>query len=140
MLKNLSPVITGEVLHHLDELKPGELLAVVSSGYPVGNLSSPVIEIENASIEETAEAVFSVLTLDHEQSPLLCWFPEDASEDELDIAFAVQGLASDAESRAVEVRLLEEGEFAGYVGGAVATFRTSSNAGPCAFLIRAGAH
>lgn len=139
MLKNLSPVITGDVLHHLDGMRPGDTLAVVSSGFEAAGASWPVVEIDSAQIEEIAEAVFSVLPLAAD-APLLCWFPEDVEEDALDVAFAVQGLASDAEARPVEVRLLESGEFAGYLESAVAVFRAPSIAQPCAFLIRAGAH
>lgn len=140
MLKNLSPVITGNVLRQLDELKPGEYLAVVSNGFPLDRVSSPVVEIPAAGVEQTAEAVFSVVPLAADPAAVLCWFPEDATEDALDVAFAVQGLATDAEARPVEVRLLEEAEFAGYLDGAAAVFRATGTAEPSAFLFHAGAH
>jgi L-fucose mutarotase len=139
VLKNLNPVITGDLLRVLDAMQPGELLALVSAGYPEHHANTPAIEMTEISVESAVEAIFSVLSVDaSHESPLLCWLADASDYAAVDIAFAVKGLASDAELTRVGMTTLGATDFDQEMNAAVATIRFPEQSTPWAFLIRAG--
>ncbi|MGA0568727.1 hypothetical protein ACO2Q7_15460 [Rathayibacter sp. KR2-224] len=90
MLKNLSPLMSGALLHALDEAPSGAWIAIVSPEHhaPDG------IRLPPESVEAVAAAMLDVTPLDPD-APIVI-----ESDDELsDVAFAVAGLAADAEGR-----------------------------------------
>ena len=139
VLKNLNPVITGDLLRVLDAMQAGEQLAIVSNGYREHHANFPAVELTGMSVETAVDAIFSVLTLDsHHESPLVCWLGDTPDYAAIDIAFAVNGLASDAEQRRVGMTTLSEAEFDAEMNHAVATIRFPQIDTPWAFLLRAG--
>jgi L-fucose mutarotase len=139
VLRNLNPVITGDLLRQLDAMQPGELLALVSDGYPRHHANVSAIDIADISIESAAEAIFSVLPVAcDDPSPVLCWLADPTDEAAVDVAFAVNGLASDAERRRVGMTTLDTKEFNAAMNDAVSTIRFPSDSTPWAFLIRVG--
>jgi L-fucose mutarotase len=139
VLKNLNPVITGDLLRALDAMQPGEQLAIVSNGYPDHHANLPAVELRDITAESAVDAIFSVLTLDsHHESPIVCWLGDKPDYAAIDVAFAVNGLASDAELRRIGMTTLSAPEFDNEMNNAVATIRFPEIATPWAFLLRAG--
>lgn len=139
MLKNLSPLLSGALLSALDSMHDGDMLTLVGSGYPEKEIVSPVIHLGEVTTEAAADAILSVFPLDNEDpSPIV--FLDLAGEpyDVPDVAFAVNGIASDAELRRVPMTRLELGDFVELARRSVVTVSVGSDAPPCAFLLRKG--
>ena len=139
MLKNLSPLLSGALLSALDSMHDGDTLTLVGSGYPEEEIISPVIHLGEVSTEAAADAILSVLPLDSEDpSPITFLDLADEPYDVPDVAFAVNGIASDAELRRVPMARLELDEFVALARLSAITVRVGSDAPPCAFLLRKG--
>ncbi len=140
MLKNLSPLLSGALLSALDSMKDGETLTLVGSGYPENTITTPVVHLEDdTTTEAAAEAILSVFPLDNTHpSPIA--FLDLAGEpyDVPDVAFAVNGIASDAELRRVPMERLGLDDFLEQARGSSVIVRVGSDAPPCAFLFRRG--
>jgi L-fucose mutarotase len=120
-------------------MKPGEWLTLAGSEYPPGRIASPVIELGEVTTEEAATAILSVLPLDSDGLAPIAFLDRTGSMDELpDVAWAVRGIAADAELRQVNMVQLEESDFFTVASRAVVTVRVGSDAPPAAFLFRKG--
>lgn len=141
MLKNLNPVITGDLLRTLDSIQPGQSLVVLSDDTPYRHLDLPLVQIPPVTLEQAVEAIFSALPLASDgNAPILSWFGDPAEEHAEDIAYAVKGLASDAELRRVEITtVVDSRDFEAAMDDTIATIAFPAGASPWAFLIRAGA-
>lgn len=141
MIKNLDPIITGDLLRVLDSIQPGQSLAVLSDDNPYQHLDLPSVQIPPVSLEHAVEAIFSAMPLAADgDAPILSWFAQPTGEHAEDIAYAVKGLASDAELRRVEMTTIADSrDFAAAMDDTVATITIPAVAAPWAFLIRAGA-
>jgi L-fucose mutarotase len=102
-------------------------------------MKNPVIEMGEVTTEEAATAILSVLPLDSAGSAPIALLDRTGAMDELpDVAFAVRGIAADAELRRVNLVQLEEEEFFALAENSVVTVRVGSDAPPAAFLLRKG--
>ena len=139
MLKNLSPVLSGGLLPALHSLRSGESIALVSASYPLP-ATAATHDVRGANIESVADGIFSVLPLlnDATVPTLSCWLSDSSDDDAVDIAFAVNGLASDAERRRVSMSTLDDHEVVGAMIQASVVVRVESDATPWVFIIRAG--
>ncbi|WP_223695129.1 RbsD/FucU domain-containing protein [Leifsonia poae] len=139
MLKNLSPLLSGALLSALDSMDDGDMLTLVGSGYPVQEIVSPVIHLGEVTTEAAADAILSVFPLDNaDPSPIMFLDLGGEPYDVPDVAFAVNGIASDAELRRVAMTRLELDDFVALARQSVVTVRVGSDAPPCAFLLRKG--
>ncbi len=141
MLKNLSPLLSGALLSALDAMKDGETLTLVGSGYPEETLTAPLVHLgEDVTTEAAAEAILSVFPLDTaDPSPILFLDLADEPYEVPDVAFAVNGIASDAELRRIPMTRLELDPFVALASRSAVIVRVGSDATPCAFLFRRGA-
>ncbi len=133
MLKNLSPLLSGALLSALDSMQDGDTLTLVGSGYPEESLTTPIVH------QAAAEAILSVFPLDTaDPSPIV--FLDLAGEpyDVPDVAFAVNGIASDAELRRIPMTRLDLEPFVELASHSAVIVRVGSDAPPCAFLFRRG--
>lgn len=64
MLKNIDPLLRGELLKALDELGHGEEFALVDQNFPAYGVGAPVIDLGEVDTKRVSEAVFSVFPLD----------------------------------------------------------------------------
>ena len=72
MLKNIDPVLRGELLKALDELGHGEEFALVDRNFPAYGVGVAVIDLGEIDSSRAAEAIFSVFPLDtFGDSPIL---------------------------------------------------------------------
>lgn len=138
MLKNLSPLLSGALLSALDSMKHGDLLTLVGSGYPEEKIVSPVIDLGEVSTEAAADAILSVMPLDEIDPAPIAFVDCSGAFDLPDVAFAVNGIASDAELRRVSMTQLEKEPFFALARTSVVTVRVGSDAPPCAFVLRKG--
>lgn len=140
VLKNVNPIITGDLLRVLDSIQPGQSLAVASDNRLHEYLHLPPVQIPQVTVEEAVEAIFSVLPLASDGNPpLLGWFADSTDEHTEDLAYAVNGLATDAELRRVEMTTLTDPrDFGAAMTDTVATIVIPETTSPWAFLIRAG--
>ncbi|MGN6197567.1 RbsD/FucU domain-containing protein [Humibacter sp.] len=102
MLKNLSPIVSGALLHALDAAPSGAWIAIVSAEHDVPE----GIPIGHEGVEEVAMAVLAVTPLDPD-APIVIEGDNELS----DISFAVAGLAADAEGRRFETLPVSETAF-----------------------------
>lgn len=117
----------------------GDTLTLVGSGYPEEEIVTPVIHLGEVTTEAAADAILSVFPLDNDDpSPITFLDLAGESYDVPDVAFAVNGIASDAELRRVPMTRLELGDFVELARRSVVTVRVGSDAPPCAFLLRKG--
>jgi L-fucose mutarotase len=139
LLKNLSPLLSGALLSALDSMHDGDMLTLVGSGYPVEEIVSPVIHLGEVTTEAAADAILSVLPLaDDDPAPIKFLDLAESPYDVPDVAFAVNGIASDAELRRIAMSRLELDDFIALARRSVLTVRVGSDAPPCAFLLRKG--
>ncbi|MCX7521236.1 hypothetical protein OSC27_02960 [Microbacterium sp. STN6] len=140
MLKNLSPLLSGALLSALDSMNEGDLLTLVGSGYPEEEIVSPTIHLGEVTTEAAADAILSVMPLnENDPSPIAFFDCSGAFDDLPDVAFAVNGIASDAELRRVSMTQLDREPFIALARQSVVTVRVGSDAPPCAFVLRKGA-
>ena len=72
MLKNIDPVLRGELLKALDELGHGEEVALVDRNFPAYGVGAAVIDLGEIDSSRAAKAIFSVFPLDtFGNSPIL---------------------------------------------------------------------
>lgn len=64
MLKGIDPLLSGELLHLLDDMGHGDQLMLVDRNYPAVSSGRPVVRLGEASIIRAATAILSVLPLD----------------------------------------------------------------------------
>lgn len=118
-------------------MREGQTLTLAGADYPASELSETVIDLGDATTEDAAGAILSVLPLDAARAPI---FYLDAGDDDLtDTAYAVGGLARDAELRRVEIVGIAAPAFFELAKGSVASVRVDSGALPDAFVFRKGA-
>jgi L-fucose mutarotase len=141
LLKNLSPLLSGALLSALDSMKDGETLTLVGSGYPENTITTPIVHLEDdTTTEAAAEAILSVFPLDsaHPSPIAFLDLADDEPYDVPDVAFAVNGIASDAELRRVPMERLGIDAFLEQARTSAVIVRVGSDAPPCAFLFRRG--
>ena len=139
MLKNLNPLLSGTLLTALDSMSSGDLLTLVGSGYPEEEIISEVIDLGEVTTEAAADAILSVMPLDESDPSPIVFLDCTGAYDELpDVAFAVTGIASDAELRRVSMAQLDRDEFIELAKRSAVTVRVGSDAPPCAFVLRKG--
>lgn len=102
MLKNLSPITSGPLLHALDEAPNGAWLAIVSADH----FPHDGIRVDAESLEEVVTAILAVTPLDPD-APIVVEGDNDLS----DATFAVAGLAADAEGHRIDALAVSDAAF-----------------------------
>ena len=102
MLKNMSPLMSGALLRALDDAPSGAWIAIVSSDHEVAGS----ITLDPDSVELVVMALLAVTPLDRD-APIVVEGESELS----DIAFAVAGLAADAEGHRFDVLPVSEAAF-----------------------------
>lgn len=140
MLKNLDPLLTGDLLAVLDAMEPGDWLTLTSGTAKTPALTEghTVVEFAAASVEAVVTALLSVLPLDAAETPIIYLDDPGATEELPDVVFAVCGIAADAELRRVPMSTLGEREFRDIAVDAAATVRADLAGKPASFLLRKG--
>jgi L-fucose mutarotase len=64
MLKGIDPLLSGELLHVLDEMGHADRLALVDRNFPAASAGRPVIRLGEVGVVRALSAILSVLPLD----------------------------------------------------------------------------
>ncbi|MEL0624358.1 RbsD/FucU domain-containing protein [Marinomonas arenicola] len=66
MLKNINPLLSGELLNVLRTMGHGDDIALVDRNFPATSIANgkPVIRLDGSSVNDAAAAILSVLPLD----------------------------------------------------------------------------
>lgn len=64
MLKGIDPLLSGELLHVLDDMGHGDRLLLVDRNYPAAASGRPVVRLGEVGVVRAARAILSVLPLD----------------------------------------------------------------------------
>jgi L-fucose mutarotase len=64
MLQGIHPLLTGELLKHLDEMGHSEAVAVVDAHFPAAGLAERLVTLPGTSAPEVVAAIRTVLPLD----------------------------------------------------------------------------
>ena len=139
MLKNLSPLLSGGLLTVLDDMSSGDSLVLMSVDFPVERLTCPVIPLGAASTEAAVDAILSVVPLDAGTTTPIAFHDAGPVRGDLpDVAFAVSGIASDAELRRVGMLPVDAADFDRLSAAATVAVAAGLGDQPYAFVIRRG--
>jgi L-fucose mutarotase len=90
-------------------------------------------------MEAAATAILSIMPLDDDgEAPIAFRDANDNADDMPDVAFAVRGIAADAELRRVGMSCVTPDDFAALAKLSVLTVRAEKNGSPHAFMLRKG--
>ncbi|MFM8156136.1 MAG: RbsD/FucU family protein [Actinomycetes bacterium] len=64
MLKGIDPLLSGDLLHILDDMGHGDVLMLVDRNYPAAASGRPVVRLGEVSVLRAARAILSVFPLD----------------------------------------------------------------------------
>lgn len=64
MLQGINPLLTGELLKHLDEMGHSDTAIIVDAHFPAARLARRLVSLPGTTAPEVLEAVRSVLPLD----------------------------------------------------------------------------
>lgn len=64
MLKGIDPLLSGELLHILDDMGHGDVLMLVDRNYPAAASGRPVVRLGEVTVLRAAQAILSVFPLD----------------------------------------------------------------------------
>lgn len=110
MLKNIDPLLSGELLKHLDELGHGDSLVLADRNYPAYSAGLPVVRVDTGVVRVT-EAILSVLPLDVAVRPVAKMEAYDDPDHLVPNAVRVLELASAAEGRELEFETIPRFDF-----------------------------
>lgn len=139
MLKNINPLLSGELLTTINSMQPGEWLTLAGREFSAVSSDSEIVDVGETTMEAAAIAILSIMPLgDGAESPIV-FLDATAGEGELpDVAFAVRGIAADAELRRVSMACLDPGAFAEIAERSALTVVVGSDASETAFLLQKG--
>ncbi|MVA74576.1 hypothetical protein GC722_00780 [Auraticoccus sp. F435] len=139
MLKNIDPLLTGTLLHLLDELGHGDQLALVDRNFPAYRYRVPVVDLRGADTAAAAEALFSVLPLDAYVEHPVRRMEVDGEPNTVHAATAALQRAADAaEGRPVGVAGVERFAFYELTREAMVLVQTGETIGYSNYLLRKG--
>src|SRR3712207_1315870 len=108
VLRNVHPMLTGELLYLLDRMGHGDLLGLVDRNFPAYRYGAPVIDFRGVDTAAAAEALLSVYPLDGFVDEAVHRMEIDGSPDEVTAATqALQAAADAAEGRRVAIGSVE---------------------------------
>lgn len=112
MLKDIDPLLSGEVLKIFDEMGHGHQLLLCDRNYPAVASGRPVIRLGDVSVLRAAQAILSVFPLDSFVAhPLERMEVNDEPVTTTSLQDDLLGLASSIESRPLEYGIIPRIDF-----------------------------
>ena len=112
MLKDIDPLLSGELLKILDEMGHGDQLLLCDRNYPAVASGRPVIRLGDVSVLRAAQAILSVFPLDScVAHPLERMEVNDDPVTTTSLQDDLLGLASSIESRPLEYGIIPRIDF-----------------------------
>ncbi len=139
MLKNVHPLLTGDLLSLLDRMGHGDVLALVDRNFPAYRYGAPVIDFRGVDTGAAAEALLSVFPLDSFVEDAVHRMEIDGSPEEITVATeALQKAADEAEGRPVVIASVERFAFYEQAKPAFAFVQTGETVPYSCYLLRKG--
>ena len=139
MLKNVDPLLSGSLLHLLDEMGHGDVLGLVDRNFPAYRYNLPVIDLKGADTAVAGRALLSVFPLDTFVDEPVHRMQIDEAPDEINAATsALQEAADAAEGRAVAIRGVARFDFYDMARKAYAFVQTGETIPYSCYLLRKG--
>lgn len=139
MLKNIDPLLTGDLLKILDDMGHGDLLALVDNNFPAHRYDVPVIALRGNDVDRVARAILSVFPLDSFVAEPIRRMEIDGAPDEItDVTRALGELATELEGREIGIEPVERFAFYEQCKGAYAVVQTSETVGYSCYLLQKG--
>ena len=139
MLKNIDPLLTGDLLSLLDRMGHGDLLGVVDRNFPAHRYGAPVIDFRGVDTGAAADALLSVFPLDGFVDEAVHRMEIDGSPEEITAATErLQKAADAAEGRSVAIASVERFAFYDMAKPAYAFVQTGETVPYSCYLLRKG--
>ncbi len=139
MLKNVHPLLTGELLSLLDRMGHGDVVGLVDRNFPAYRYGAPVIDFRGVDTERAAAALLSVFPLDGFVDEAVHRMEIDGSPDEITAATAsLQKAADAAEAQSVRIASVERFAFYDRAKEAYAFVQTGETVPYACYLLRKG--
>lgn len=139
MLKNIHPILSADLLAVLQRMGHGDVLAIVDRNYPAESTARRLVTLPGTTMNDVAEAIFSVLPVDTFVEPA-AWRmgPVDDPTAVLEVHEDFQQIIDDAEGRRTTIAPLERWEFYRRAAEAFAVVATSEDRPYGCFLVVKG--
>lgn len=140
MLKNINPILTGELLAILDEMGHGDVLGIVDRNFPAFRYSAaPVVSMRASDTKAVAEAILSVFPLDSFVDAPVRRMEIDGKPDEITASTtALQELCNAAEGSEVTIQSVERFAFYDQAEEAMAFVHTGDTIPYSCYLLKKG--
>lgn len=139
MLKDIDPLLTGSLLHHLDQMGHGDVLGLVDRNFPAYRYNVPVIDFRGADTAAAGRALLSVFPLDGFVDEAIHRMEIDGKPAEISPATAsLLQAAGTAEGREVAVGSVERFAFYEAAKEAYAFVQTGETIPYSCYLLRKG--
>ena len=138
MLKNIDPLLSGELLQILDDMGHGDELVIADRNFPSFSRGIPVVRV-TADAAATFEAVLSVFPLDtFVERPLERMGPDDGATDANDVQERILAVASRHHGSSLEFGVIPRMAFYDRADQAFAVVHTLETAPYCDFILTKG--
>lgn len=139
MLKDIDPILTGELLLLLDQMGHGDVLGLVDRNFPAYRYAAPVVDLRGSDTAAAARAVLRVFPLDAFVEAPIRRMQIDGKPDEMhEVSTTLQELADSAEGRAVGIEGVERFDFYRQAERAFAFVQTGETVGYSCYLLQKG--
>ncbi len=79
MLQGIDPLLTGELLVHLDQMGHGDLIVIADAHFPARSLATRFVDMPGVATPDLVRAVRTVLPLDGAPAVLAMATPDDST-------------------------------------------------------------
>lgn len=111
MLKTINPLLTADLLAHLQAMGHGDSLAIVTRNFPAAAKARRLISMPGVSSTAVAEAILSLLPVDTAIEPAVYRIEAPDPDALMPVHHEFQAIADAAEGRKVPIDHLERFEF-----------------------------
>ncbi|MEY4136052.1 MAG: hypothetical protein RL205_180 [Actinomycetota bacterium] len=139
MLKGIDPLLSGDLLHILDDMGHGDILMLVDRNYPAVASGRPVIRLGEVTVLRAAQAILSVFPLDSFiERPLERMEVDNDPAKTTPTQDAMLKIASESEGRALEYGIVPRLDFYDRAKSAFAVVHTLDTVPYGCFFLQKG--
>lgn len=139
MLKNVDPLLTGELLALLDQMGHGDVLGLVDRNFPAYRYGADVIDLRGVDTATAASALLSVFPLDSFVPDPVRRMEIDGEPDEVTTATAALGEAvAAAEGGTIDIVGVERFAFYSQAEQAMVFVQTGETVPYSCYLLKKG--
>jgi L-fucose mutarotase len=139
VLKNVNPLLTGSLLHLLDEMGHGDVLGLVDRNFPAYRYGVDVIDLRGADTAAAATALLSIFPLDSFVDDPIRRMQVDGKPDEMTTATTALGEAANAgEDREIQIVGVERFAFYEQASQAMVMIQTGESVPYSCYLLKKG--